>query len=181
MKKLYKIDIFIAVVISSFILIISSFSFSLFNNTTIIPINSYEINYNLDIETCELIDVVDGDTLKVKINNKDESVRLLNVDTPECKHPNTAKNTEKGKIAYNFTKELLKDKKILYLTKDKNDRDKYNRLLRLVWLDIPINDSKEELLNKCLNAILVKESQAKVVRYDDYKYYKIFKEIKYEQ
>ena len=143
-----------------------------FNNNT-----NDEINNNLDIEICELIDVVDGDTIKVLYKNKVEKIRFLNVDTPECKHPDISKNTEKGKIAYLYTKELLKDKKILYLTKDKNDRDKYNRLLRLVWLEKPYNDSKEELLNKCINVKLIKDKMAKVVKYDDYKYYKIFKEI----
>lgn len=138
---------------------------------------SYATNSNLTIETCELLKVVDGDTLFVEINGKKEYVRLLNVDTPESVNPNENLNTEEGKLASNFVKELLKDTKILYLTKDVSDRDKYGRLLRLVWLKIPISDSKEEIKNYTLNGILVKNKIAKVVVYDDYRYYELFKEI----
>ena len=175
-KKLYNLIPVIMSVVAVSIVSITNMFYN-HNNTNY---TYYQVNDNLEIETCEFIDVVDGDTIKVLINNKVESVRFLNIDTPESKHPDINKNTESGDIATNFTKLLLKDKKILYLTKDYNDRDKYNRLLRLVWLDIPINDSKDELLNKCVNAILVKNKIAKVKRYNDFTYYKVFKEIENE-
>jgi micrococcal nuclease len=34
----------------------------------------------------EVIRVVDGDTLKVKVDGKEETVRLLLIDTPETVH-----------------------------------------------------------------------------------------------
>ena len=136
-----------------------------------------KIENALEYETCELLKVVDGDTLFVEINGKKEYVRLLNVDTPESVNPNENLNTEEGKFASNFVKELLKNTKTLYLTKDVSDRDKYGRLLRLVWLKIPISDSKEEIKNYTLNGILVKNKIARVVVYDDYRYYRELSEI----
>jgi micrococcal nuclease len=35
-----------------------------------------------------LVDVIDGDTIKVRVNGKIESVRYLFIDTPESKNPN---------------------------------------------------------------------------------------------
>ncbi len=39
-------------------------------------------------ERAEVIRVVDGDTIVVRISGKDEKVRLIGVDTPESVHPN---------------------------------------------------------------------------------------------
>lgn len=77
--------------------------------------------------------VVDGDTIVVNINGKDEKVRLIGVDTPESVHPDKNKNTEFGKVASNFTKNLLKGKSVK-LEYDVQQRDKYGRLLAYVYL-----------------------------------------------
>ncbi|MBM7549602.1 cell wall-binding repeat-containing protein [Peptoniphilus gorbachii] len=78
--------------------------------------------------------VVDGDTIVVNINGKDEKVRLIGVDTPESVHPDKNRNTEFGKVASNFTKNLLKGKSVK-LEFDVQQRDKYGRLLAYVYIE----------------------------------------------
>lgn len=68
--------------------------------------------------------VVDGDTLKVTLDNEKYTVRLVGVDTPESVHPNKEKNTIEGKIASDYTKSRLQDKNV-YLQKDVSGTDRY--------------------------------------------------------
>ncbi len=78
--------------------------------------------------------IVDGDTIVVMENGKEEKVRLIGVDTPE-----TVDSRRKvqcfGKEASQKTKDTLLDKEVL-LKKDptQTDKDKYGRLLRYVYL-----------------------------------------------
>ena len=68
--------------------------------------------------------VVDGDTIKVTLNNEKYTVRLVGVDTPESVHPNKEKNTKEGKIASDYTKSRLQDKNV-YVQKDVSGTDRY--------------------------------------------------------
>ena len=53
---------------------------------------------------------IDGDTIVVEIEGKEEKVRLIGVDTPETVHPQ--KPVEYfGKEASEFTKNMVEDKK----------------------------------------------------------------------
>ena len=78
--------------------------------------------------------VIDGDTIEVKIKDKQELVRLIGINTPEVDSPYTKEECF-GPEASAYVKKLL-DKKEVYLISDSNgqDRDKYNRLLRYVFL-----------------------------------------------
>lgn len=77
--------------------------------------------------------VVDGDTLKVSVNGKSETVRLLLVDTPESVHP--SKPVQPYAVeASNFVKEQLPEGKKVELELDAGERDKYQRLLAYVWI-----------------------------------------------
>lgn len=77
--------------------------------------------------------VVDGDTLKVNVNGKSETVRLLLVDTPESVHP--SKPVQPYAVeASNFVKEQLPEGKKVELELDAGERDKYRRLLAYVWI-----------------------------------------------
>lgn len=82
----------------------------------------------------DVVRVVDGDTIVINYNNKEEKVRLIGIDTPESVHPDQSKNTHCGKIASDFTKSKLEGKKI-ELELDVQERDKYGRILAYVWLD----------------------------------------------
>ena len=130
------------------------------------------------IEEAKLVRIVDGDTLIVSIDGVIKKLRMLEIDCPESVASDPKRNTKEGEEAHHFTENLLKDKKILYLTKDKSETDKYGRLLRLVWLEKP-NDvfDENELREKCVNAIILLNGHAKVVKYDDKAYIKIFRKF----
>lgn len=79
--------------------------------------------------------VVDGDTIKVYINNKLESIRLIGLDTPETVDPRKKVQCF-GIEASNKAKKLLSGKNVI-LEKDEtqDERDKYGRLLLYVYLE----------------------------------------------
>ncbi|WP_161515316.1 thermonuclease family protein [Priestia megaterium] len=76
--------------------------------------------------------VVDGDTIHVSLKGKDETIRMLLLDTPETVDPN--KPVEPfGKDASNFAKQTLSGK-IVGIQVGSEPRDKYGRLLAYVWV-----------------------------------------------
>lgn len=79
--------------------------------------------------------VVDGDTVKVMIDGKIETIRLLGIDTPEVVDPRKPVQCF-GKRASEKTKALLTGKSVL-LESDptQGDRDRYGRLLRYIYLE----------------------------------------------
>lgn len=89
-------------------------------------------------EKAKVLKVVDGDTVDVSINSQKETVRLIGIDAPEIS--DLSKPQCFGKEATDKAKELLNDKAII-LEKDQtqDNRDKYNRLLRYVFLEDEIN------------------------------------------
>ncbi|NLK45021.1 MAG: hypothetical protein GX300_11590 [Tissierellia bacterium] len=123
----------------------------LYNGTTYVPIRAVaemlgkEVGWNQETWTASINDkaeantarvkrVVDGDTIIVDFNGKEERVRLIGVDTPESVHPDVAKNLPEGKVASDFTK-LMLDGKEIELEFDVQERDHYGRILAYVWLD----------------------------------------------
>lgn len=155
--------------------------------------NNYAENseYLSEFQTAKLVRVVDGDTIVVDISGSEYKVRLIGIDTPESVASDeylekTGKeNTEEGKDASNFTKEVLKNTEIVYLQKDTSETDKYGRLLRYVWLEIPEDkESAEEISAKMLNGILLSEGIANAVKYEpDTHYAEVFEDLDntYEQ
>ena len=126
-----------------------------------------------DFEEAVVKRVVDGDTIVVNVDGYgDISVRMIGINTPESvasdeylAKKGTA-NSDEGKAASNFTKDLLKDVDVVYLQKDTSETDPYDRLLRYVWLEVPEDAfSIEEVSDKMVNAILVEEGYAEAVFY----------------
>lgn len=122
--------------------------------------------------SARIVRVVDGDTIIVEIDNEEKKVRLIGVDTPESVASKeylerTGKeNTEAGKTASEYTKSLLKEGQTVYLQKDTSDTDRYGRLLRFVWLEVPMDkDSVTEIATKMLNGVLLKNGYAEVATY----------------
>ena len=101
----------------------------------------------------EVVRVVDGDTIVINYNGKEEKVRLIGVDTPESVHPNKEKNNEYGTLASKYTKSKL-EKKSVSLEFDVQERDKYGRLLAYVYLD-----------GKMYNKTLLEDGYAQVATY----------------
>ena len=102
------------------------------------------------IETATVVRVIDGDTITVTIDDQEETVRYIGIDTPEpyrdgepaCySQEATSRNTE-----------LVAGAQV-QLVSDDEDRDKYDRLLRYVYID--------ELF---VNELLVAEGYATTLR-----------------
>ena len=86
---------------------------------------------------CELERVVDGDTIIVHDpDNNRLRVRLTGINAPESVHEDESKNTEEGRQASKFMKELLEDVDVVYLEYDEAQFDQYERTLAYVWIDI---------------------------------------------
>ena len=116
--------------------------------------------------------VVDGDTIHVSMNGKDETIRFIGVDTPETVKPDTPVQPY-GREASDYTKSQLTDKQV-WIEKDVQERDKYERLLAYVWLAPPAEVSDKEIKEKMFNARLLMNGYAQLltippdVKYVDY-------------
>ena len=82
----------------------------------------------------QVIDVVDGDTIRVEYAGERHSVRLLNIDTPETKHPDRGVECL-GPEASEFLSELLAPGDSVRLEFDEERTDQYDRLLAGVFKD----------------------------------------------
>ena len=80
-----------------------------------------------------MLSVVDGDTIDVNIGGHRERVRLIGIDTPETKKPNTPVQCF-GPEATKFTKSLLPPDVPLHLERDVVGRDDFERVLAYVYL-----------------------------------------------
>jgi micrococcal nuclease len=81
--------------------------------------------------------VTDGDTINVILAGKKYPIRLIGIDTPETKDPRKPVMCF-GAEATAKTQELVdRAGGRVLLEKDVSEVDKYNRLLRYVWLDHP--------------------------------------------
>ncbi len=80
----------------------------------------------------KVVENVDGDTLHVMQDGKQETVRLLGVDTPETKDPRKSVQCF-GHNASEYTKSLVSGRAVKLIADPmQTDRDKYGRLLRYV-------------------------------------------------
>ena len=126
---------------------------------------------NLGLVAATVARVIDGDTFELSDGRK---VRLIGVNTPES----TTRHEEYGKEASNYTKSKLEGKQI-WLQKDVSETDRYGRLLRIVWLQVPNDDMNEkEIRSKMFNADLVLNGYAEPSTYPpDVKYAEFFRKF----
>jgi micrococcal nuclease len=62
-------------------------------------------------------------------------VRLTGINAPESVHEDESKNTEEGRDASQFMKDLLNEVETVYLEYDVGEFDQYGRTLAYVWID----------------------------------------------
>jgi len=118
--------------------------------------------------------VVDGDTFVLE--NK-ERVRFIGVDTPEM----TPAPPQPGAVeATNYTKKMVEGKTV-WLEAEGNDRDRYGRLRRYVWLSRPTNpDDESQIRRHQLNALLLSNGHAVVLRVEKMKNETLFRQLEKE-
>lgn len=81
-----------------------------------------------------VVKVIDGDTITFSIRGKNESVRLLGIDTPESVDPRRPIQCF-AKEATNKMKSFIDGKFVILIDDNtQGNRDKYKRLLRYVYL-----------------------------------------------
>jgi len=87
-------------------------------------------------EVFRVENVIDGDTIKLE---NGDVVRYIGIDTPETKHPSKPQECF-GQEASKKNEELVEGKEVR-LVKDVSETDRYNRLLRYVYVeDVFVND-----------------------------------------
>lgn len=113
---------------------------------------------------------IDGDTIELEDGRK---VRYIGVDTPETVDPRRAVACF-GKEASSENKNLVEGKKVI-LVKDVSEIDRFDRLLRYVYL--PLEDGRLLFVND----YLVREGYAKLVTFPpDVKFTEQFQEAEQE-
>lgn len=122
----------------------------------------------------EVVSHVDGDTVRVRINNPPETlgavetIRMLGVDTPETVHPSRPVEIF-GIEASNFTKARLLGKNVL-LAFDWDLRDRYGRILCYIYTEDGV----------CHNAALIREGYAHAYTRFTFQFMEEFRELERE-
>jgi micrococcal nuclease len=78
-----------------------------------------------------VVDVVDGDTVRVRLGRETETVRYIGVDTPETVQPGAPVECY-GKRASGFNRRLVNGRRVRLLL-GRERRDRYGRLLAYVY------------------------------------------------
>ncbi len=109
-----------------------------------------------DGEEARVLRVIDGDTIDVEINGERQRVRYIGMNTPERNEP----CFDEATVA---NVELVQGKSVM-LVKDVSDTDRYDRLLRYVYVG-----------DTFVNEELVRQGYAEAVLYrPDYRHYEQF-------
>ena len=85
-----------------------------------------------DAGLAEVVRVVDGDTVVVRIAGSEERVRLIGIDTPESVDPRSPVDCF-GPEASRATSELVPPGTAVRIVRDVEARDRYDRLLAYVY------------------------------------------------
>lgn len=95
----------------------------------------YSFLYETQPGYYRVISVNDGDTITIDMAGSEETIRFIGVNTPETHHPSKPVQCF-GQEASNFTSNLLRNHDVRLEADQLNDnRDRYGRLLRYVYLE----------------------------------------------
>jgi len=97
-----------------------------------------------------VLEVIDGDTIKVTVQDRVETIRYIGVNTPETKHP-TRGAEPGGREATEVNRQLVAGQQVR-LELDVQERDRYGRLLAYVYVG-----------DQMVNAELVRRGYAQVM------------------
>ncbi len=92
----------------------------------------------------EVVDVIDGDTIKVETGRGVERVRLIGIDTPEVDHSGPYDECF-GEESKAFLSAMVGDRRV-WLTFDVECEDQYDRTLAYVHRGIETNEFVQRLL-----------------------------------
>ncbi len=86
-------------------------------------------------ETGPVLEVIDGDTVRVLVGDTPATVRLIGIDAPERSHPSIGREFYGDEAAAHLSDLCLG--KTVRLEKYREERDRYDRLIRYVFLPPP--------------------------------------------
>lgn len=86
--------------------------------------------------------VIDGDTLVVDLHDRETTIRLIGVDTPETSDPDEDKNCAYGQTASQYLKDRLEGEYV-DIEYDMDTKDSYGRTLAYIYIG-------NEMLNETL-------------------------------
>ncbi|MCA9910613.1 MAG: thermonuclease family protein, partial [Anaerolineae bacterium] len=122
-------------------------------------IQAFTLQMPSDLTRAEVTRIIDGDTIAVSIAGNGDRIRLIGIDTPESGRCYADEATAR-QAALTTNQSVL-----LEADASQDDRDKYGRLLRYVWLPD----------GRMVNAILVAEGYAFEYTYrEPYRYVEEF-------
>jgi micrococcal nuclease len=138
---------------------------------TIVPTAAAPLAPPADLPTAAVVRVIDGDTVDVRLNGQVVRLRLIGIDTPEIVDPRKAVQCF-GREASAKAHELLDGQTVaLEADPSQDERDRYGRLLRYVWLSD----------GRLFNREMVAEGYAFEYTYDlPYKYQAEFKQAEHD-
>ena len=110
-------------------------------------------------ERARVVRVVDGDTIVIDRGNGNERLRYIGVDTPESVKPGSP--VEAMAMEATAANERLVDGKEVLLETDITEYDRFDRLLRYVWVADPAQPDGWLLVNLAL----LEQGYAQVVTY----------------
>lgn len=128
----------------------------------------FDVVYASDRDILTDIKCIDGDTIKATINDSEETIRFIGIDTPETKYSTKTEDEPYAVTASEYTCNKVMNANIVEIEYDPNsdNTDKYGRILGWIFVD-------DILLQK----ELVYNGYARVKYiYNDYKYLDELKE-----
>jgi micrococcal nuclease len=139
--------------------------------TAAVAVDNTETKERPSQKTFAIVKVIDGDTVDVDINGNIERLRLIGINTPETVDPRKPVECF-GTEASNKAKSLLDGARVVLKSDpSQGERDKYDRLLRYVFLEDGTN----------FNLLMIKEGYAHEYTYRaPYQYQAEFKQAQKE-
>ncbi len=128
-------------------------------------------------EEVTVVDIVDGDTIRAE----DAAGNTVKIRFVGCNCPETQKEGQPGEFyageATRYTSDTLLGKTV-YLEKDHSETDRYGRLLRFIWLQIPDEITEETIRKYNFSATLIENGYAACITVgDDTKYASLFQDL----
>lgn len=119
-----------------------------------------------NLRKAQVVRVVDGDTIIVNLNGKNERVRLILVDTPEINSQSKENPQAYAIEAKEFLTNLVNGKTV-ELERDVEEKDRYNRYLFYVYVD-----------GKSVQEELIRHGYARVAKFPpNVKYYARYRQL----
>ncbi len=100
--------------------------------TRLVGTSNDEAAGNAFASNATVVDIIDGDTLRVRLARRTQTVRMIGIDTPETVHPTKPVGCF-GPQASAFTKSQLPKHSAVRLVLDAESKDKYGRVLAYVY------------------------------------------------